>query len=256
MDYMAVLAALEEVARLAGAALMGIAGSEGGATPLGTGVGGDQTLTVDRLAEETILKSLSGEFDGYAVVSEEAGNVRGGSPILVIDPVDGSLNASRNIPFYAVSIALAERPSLDGVVLGVVHAPALNLTFTAVRGEGAFMNGRRITPSGHKFGRVIGLASPAAFHLEVGSTISRLLAKGYRVRVLGSASLGVCLAAAGSLDAYADPWGSLRPFDVAAAQLVAKEAGCHVDLSTDSLDPRSRLSIKVSRFRELVEELF
>src|SRR5262249_23151749 len=87
---------------------------------VGVGLGGDETAAIHRAAEEAILARVQ-EAAG-AVVSEEVGRVGGtGLPLVVVDPIDGSLNAKRGIPFFSLSIAVAEGETMDDVAFGFVH---------------------------------------------------------------------------------------------------------------------------------------
>ncbi len=91
--------------------------------PQGAGAGGDTTVLVDRLAEEIVIDVLGRQDGGLTLISEEAGEVAMGapSPIVVVDPIDGSLNAKRGLPIFATSIALADGPTMGDVGLG--HGP-------------------------------------------------------------------------------------------------------------------------------------
>ena len=99
---------------------------------VGAGLGGDETTAIDRAAEEVILARI-GEAAG-AVVSEEIGRVGAGLPLVVVDPIDGSLNAKRGIPFFSLSIAVAEGETMDDVVFGFVHDFGSREEWTARRG--------------------------------------------------------------------------------------------------------------------------
>src|SRR5213076_3326858 len=108
---------------------------------VGAGEGGDETTAIDQAAEDVILARVR-EAAG-AVVSEEVGRVGGDAlPLVVVDPIDGSLNAKRGIPFFSVSIAVAEGETMDDIVFGFVHDFGSHEEWTARRGEGAWLNGR------------------------------------------------------------------------------------------------------------------
>ena len=123
---------------------------------IGTGVGGDETTEVDAAAEDAIVARLERlhieEGLDFHLVSEELGErIYGRSPTLrvVVDPIDGSLNAKRNIPFFSVSIAVAEGSAMGDVFLGFVHDFGSGEEWTATRGGGAWLNGERLG----RFGR-------------------------------------------------------------------------------------------------------
>ena len=113
---------------------------------VGEGLGGDDTTAIDRAAEEVILARVR-EAAG-AIVSEEVGRVGGiGLPLVVVDPIDGSLNAKRGIPFFSLSIAVAGGETMDDVVFGFVHDFGSREEWTARRGEGAWLDGEPLALS-------------------------------------------------------------------------------------------------------------
>jgi myo-inositol-1(or 4)-monophosphatase len=195
----------------------------------GVGEGGDHALELDRRCEDVIfseLEALAAEGASFVAVSEERGEVSfgdGGEARVVIDPIDGSLNARRTIPFHSVSIAVASGPTMADVEFGFVHDFGVGEEFAAVRGDGAELGGERIAvgPDSEKL-EVLGIESaepswalPALRALE-GSV--------YRIRVVGSIAITASYVAAGRFDAML----SLRPcrsVDIAAAQLIVREAG-------------------------------
>ena len=87
---------------------------------VGSGKGGDETTAIDAAAERVILARFAG-LDGLTIVSEEVGTIGGGETFVVIDPIDGSLNAKRGIGFFALSIAVASGPTMGDVDFGFVH---------------------------------------------------------------------------------------------------------------------------------------
>lgn len=201
---------------------------------VGMGADGTPTKHIDELAERVVLDESARLGIEADILSEEAGLVeRGGRHLLVADPVDGTHNATRGLPFYCVSLALA-RGSLEGVEEGVVVNIPTGDVFHAVRGGGATCNGRplRVRPwQGGKDTVSIYLgpdAPPGAFELTH-------LPK--RVRNFGAAALELSLVASGALDGYVQ-WGNpLRVTDVAAGALILREAGGEVyDLAGSRLD--------------------
>src|ERR687895_2593186 len=111
------------------------------------GEGGDMTLVIDRAAEDAVLAELEALGLPLTAISEERGEVElngGGAVRVVIDPVDGSLNAKRRLPFAAVSIAVASGPRMGDVQVGYVAELESARDWWAVRGGGAFRQGERL----------------------------------------------------------------------------------------------------------------
>jgi NAD+ kinase len=190
------------------------------------GAAGSPTEELDRIAEAQVLSSLDEEGIDWNVLSEEAGFVkRGGSRLLVVDPVDGSHNALRGFPMSTVSLALG-RSTLGDVQVGVVHNLDNGVTHWAERGGGAFRDGRPLHTRTWE-------ARTELFCVNLGrhstSRAAKLAEKGRRVRSLGCASLELAMVAQGSADAYFfenDVEGrNLRVTDIAAAYLIVREAG-------------------------------
>ena len=204
---------------------------QSGATPhrgeiVAIGAAGSPTEELDRIAEAQVLSSLEEEGVDWNVLSEEAGFVqRGGSRLLVVDPVDGSHNALRGFPMSTVSLALGQS-TLGDIDVGVVHNLDNGVTHWAERGYGAFRDGHRLRTRTWE-------VRSELFCVNLGrhSTprAARLAEKGRRVRSLGCASLELAMVAQGSADAYFfenDNEGrNLRVTDIAAAYLVVREAG-------------------------------
>ena len=214
---------------------------------LARGEGGDDTTAIDAAAERVILA----RFDGLdaTIVSEEAGELGTGSRRIVIDPIDGSLNAKRGIPFFSISIAVAEGDTMNDVQFAYVYDFGSREEWTAHRGEGAFLDGERLGAQRPK-GRIELLAFEATLTSEVADKASAFNGIAYRIRIMGSLALSLCHLAAGRLDAVC----SLKPYrsvDVAAGQLLVRECGlvvANVDagdaFTAAPLDlvPRSRIA--------------
>jgi myo-inositol-1(or 4)-monophosphatase len=221
----------------------------------GVGEGGDRTLAIDRAAEDVVfaeLEQLAGEGASFLAVSEERGEISfgsGGENRVVIDPIDGSLNARRTIPSFAVSIAVSSGRSMADVEFGFVHDFGADDEFTARRGEGADLNGApaRVAPEAERL-EVVGVESAEPeWSLPV---LEALSGKVFRLRVVGAIAISAAYVGAGRFDAML----SLRPcrsVDAAAAQLIAREAGGFVafgegGLSEAWLDLESRYPIAVA----------
>jgi myo-inositol-1(or 4)-monophosphatase len=162
------------------------------------------------------------------VVSEEIGRVGEGPPLVVVDPIDGSLNAKRGIPFFSLSIAVAEGETMNDVVFGFVHDFGSREEWTARRGEGAWLNGEPLGAVLPKDEIEI-LSFEATRTSLVAQEAPRVAELAYRLRIMGSLALSLCHLAGGRVDAVC----SLKParsVDIAAAQLLCREVGLAVDL--------------------------
>jgi myo-inositol-1(or 4)-monophosphatase len=194
---------------------------------VGAGRGGDETTAIDKAAEDVILARVR-EAAG-AIVSEEVGRLGGEAlPLVVVDPIDGSLNAKRGIPFFSLSIAVAEGETMDDVVFGFVHDFGSREEWTARRGEGAWLNGEPLGDVAPK-DMVEILSFEATLTSLVARDASKVADLAHRLRIMGSLALSFCHLAAGRVDAVC----SLKParsVDIAAAQLLCRELGLAVDL--------------------------
>jgi myo-inositol-1(or 4)-monophosphatase len=226
----------------------------------GEGEGGDTTLAVDRAAEDAVFAALSSFGVPLVVVSEERGEVslnggrEGGLVRVVVDPVDGSMNAKRGLPFACVSIAVASGPRMGDVEVAYVAELEPPQDWWAVRGEGAFLGGRLLAPLEPGPLEVLGLetARPALVARSA-EAIAGLEAR--RLRVLGSVAAAMCLVAAGRLDAMIT-LREVRSVDVAAAQLIVEEAGGAVALpGGDALDLSLRTRAAAARDAAMLERL-
>ena len=192
---------------------------------------GDFVSAADKKAETTLFEELSKARPGYGFVMEEGGSVEGAdkSHTWHIDPLDGTTNFLHGIPIFAVSIGLEREGHL---VAGVVYNPAVDELFIAERGQGAYLNNRRLRVSARRqLGDcVIGCGIP---HLGKRRTHPRFLMEAQAVmgqvsnlRRLGAAALDLCCVAAGRYDGYWER--DIRTWDMAGGLVVAREAGATV----------------------------
>jgi myo-inositol-1(or 4)-monophosphatase len=194
---------------------------------VGSGKGGDETTAIDAAAERAILARFE-KLDGLTIVSEEVGVIGDGATFVVIDPIDGSLNAKRGIGFFALSIAVASGPTMGDVDFGFVHDFGTEEEWTATRGEGATLDGRPLEGDLPKE-RIEILAFEATRTASVAEKAAAVVDLAYRLRIMGSLALSLCHLAAGRIDAVC----SLKParsVDIAAAQLLVLERGLAIDL--------------------------
>ncbi len=202
---------------------------------VGTGVGGDETTAIDAAVEQAIVRRFeSAGIDGV-LVSEELGELQlgaGGKARVVLDPIDGSLNAKRGIGFFSLSIAFAHGPTMGDVDFGFVHDFGTEEEWTAGRGEGAYLNGRVLDGERPK-DKIEILAFEATRTASVAEKAPAVVELAYRLRIMGSLALSLCHLAAGRVDAVC----SLKParsVDIAAAQLLVREQGLAIDLPDES----------------------
>ena len=237
-----------------------MASTEARSVRYGRGEGGDTTLAVDRAAEDAVFDHLQRLRLPMLAVSEERGEVslnggnEGGPVRVVVDPVDGSMNAKRGLPFACVSIAVASGSRMADVQVGFVAELDPPRDWWAVRGEGAWLSGDRLGPLEPGPMEVLGLetARPA---LVAGAAEAIAGLEARRLRVLGSVAASMCLVAAGRLDAMIT-LREVRSVDVAAAQLIVEEAGGAVALpGGDALDLSLRTRAAAARDAQLLERL-
>ncbi|HEX3455510.1 MAG TPA: inositol monophosphatase family protein [Gaiellaceae bacterium] len=194
---------------------------------VGEGLGGDETTAIDKAAEDAIIARVR-EAAG-AVVSEEVGRLGDSpTPLVVVDPIDGSLNAKRGIPFFSISIAVAEGETMDDVGFGFVFDFGSREEWTARRGEGAWLNGEPLGAERPKEEVEI-LSFEATRTTLIVEQAPKIADLAYRLRIMGSLALSLCHLAAGRVDAVC----SLKParsVDIAAAQLLCTELGLAIDL--------------------------
>ena len=201
---------------------------------LRTGEGGDDTTAIDAAAESAVVRRLEALDEDFTLVSEELGErvFGSGAPWRVVcDPIDGSLNAKRGIPFFSLSLAVADGATMSDVVFGYVYDFGSGEEWTAERGGGAFLDGARL--GGVKPKDTIEILSfEATTTAEVADKAAAMVGSAYRLRIMGSLALSLCHLAAGRVDGVC----SLKParsVDIAAAQLLVRECRLAIDLVDD-----------------------
>jgi myo-inositol-1(or 4)-monophosphatase len=198
---------------------------------VGRGLGGDDTTAIDAAAERAIVGRLDAAGPDFTLVSEELGRRAGqdGSPlVVVVDPIDGSINAKRGVPFFALSVAVADGPEMADVLFGYVFDFGSGEEWTAARGEGARLNGAPL--GGVRPKERIEILSLEATETDlVARHAPGLVGLAYRLRIMGSLAISLCHLAAGRVDAVCS-LKAARAVDIAAAQLLVREVGLAIDL--------------------------
>jgi myo-inositol-1(or 4)-monophosphatase len=206
-------------------AIKGLIGTPKGDQIIGIGADGTPSRLIDIAAEDTALEILSSSGIDMKIVSEEKGVlIFGDKPefTVVLDPLDGTYNATHNIPFYCISIAIGDSELSD-----IRYAKVFNLVnrtdFTAVLGGGAYYNNNKeIQVSSTSR---IEECSVAGYGYNNGEEVFKRLSRHVRrIRTLGSAALELCYVASGKFDAFIDLRNRLRTTDVAAGVLIINEA--------------------------------
>lgn len=208
--------------------MLPLSGTEAGRAQHKVGAGGDITVELDRAAEAVVFGELATvveQGEQFSVLSEEAGQRRFGAdyPLVLVDPVDGSLNAKQGVPLFGLMLAVLDGPALDDVLAGLVLNLNTGEEWTAVRGEGAWRAGKRLVPMPRSEPdriELMGLEStPRALQVA-----HPLVERSSKIRILGSMALSIALTAAGGFDIFCAPL-RVRVFDMAASLLLLNEAG-------------------------------
>jgi len=184
----------------------------------------DLVTQADRETEAAIKEYLLGRYPDHAFLGEEGGQEHEAEYRWIVDPLDGTVNFAHRFPFFAVSIGLEVRGRLE---LGVVLDSTRDELFWAVRGRGAYLNGRplRVSATDHLIGSLLATGFPYDVNKDQENLtyFERVLRKGLTVRRPGAAALDLSYVAAGRLDGFWEV--KLKPWDVAAAIVIVEEAG-------------------------------
>lgn len=189
----------------------------------------DPVTEADTGAERLIIKAIRRSFPDDDILTEETADQRRSSRRRwIIDPLDGTTNFSHGFPFWCVSIAFEERGRVEA---GVVYSPVLGELFTARRGQGAFLNGRRIRVSRQtRLDRsLLATGFPYDVHTSRSDNLAyfrRFIKRAQAVRRPGSAAMDLAYVACGRFDGFWEM--KLKPWDMAAASLIVEEAGGRV----------------------------
>jgi myo-inositol-1(or 4)-monophosphatase len=220
----------------------------------------DLVTEIDHQSEKYLLGEVQRDFPAHHIVAEESGIIQGNvENIWYIDPLDGTVNYAHHIPVFCVSIGYAFQGQLT---LGAVYDPLRDELFSAERGNGAFLNGKRLQASATSELKRSLLVTGFPYDtwntkLDNFANFTKFAKMTQGVRRLGSAALDLAYVGAGRFDGY---WElSLKPWDVAAGGLICKEAGAIVTNIHGDEDfissPQSILAAAPGIHARMLEEL-
>ncbi|MHA1458540.1 MAG: inositol monophosphatase family protein [Promethearchaeota archaeon] len=223
-----------------------ILGSKKAAEKAERGAGGDISMQIDLIAEKIVIDTLENENANLLLISEELGERYIGSKekaiksqnVLIIDPVDGSNNAVRGIPYCSISIAYAIGKGIKDIKKAVVLDLVSKDIYWAVKGEGAYLNDQVIHVSN------LDLSDNCFFELNL-PKLKPIIERFHRIRILGSSALTLCQVSKGSMEAFINLRESNRLVDVAAGLLILREAkGKFFSLDGSEIDQNLSIDLK------------
>ena len=229
---------------------------------LGKGAGGDPMKPIDLIAEKAIVEILQQHGVSFTLISEESGVKEFGEEskqcYVTVDPIDGTTNLVRGLPFYASSIAISTMPALSTVFAALVTDLFHDTTYTALEGKGAYRDGKEIAPSALTSleEAVIGLDLNSYKVKEIAPQLTSLIQKTKHIRHFGANALELCYVADGLTEAFVDIRGKLRVTDMAAGFLIVKEAGGTITAPEGhaldvKLDPKQKIKFIASGNRQM-----
>lgn len=201
----------------------------------------DLVTEFDVKVENFIIERIREAFPDYGIVAEESALSSNNPDKIIIDPIDGTTNFVHGIPNVAISIGLFKH---DIPTAGVVYNPIQDELYHAVKGEGAFCNGKRVQVTGEERFKHALVATGFPYTIDKSKEdfewnmqkVAALLPEVQDIRRLGAASLDLCYVARGSFEGYYEM--NLKPWDVAAGIVILAEAGGMVtDQNGEDYDP-------------------
>lgn len=233
---------------------------------LGRGAGGDPMKPIDLVTEKAIVEVLQQHCASFTLISEESGVKEFGAKptqcYVTVDPIDGTTNLVRGLPFYASSIAVSTMPALSTVFAALVTDLFHDTTYTALQGKGAYRDGKKITPSARTSleEAVIGLDLNSYKVKEIAPQLTSLIQKTKHIRHFGANALELCYVADGLTDAFVDIRGKLRVTDMAAGFLIVKEAGGIITAPEGhaldvKLDPKQKIKFIASGNKQMHKKI-
>ena len=240
-------------------------GTVEGNKKFGRGAGGDISRRIDLDAEKAVMDTLQRHNFNPTIIGEECGILQGKDGFLIMDAMDGTMNASRGLPFYCCSLAYSIDFRLSSVVDAAVIDLSLGDIYYASKEEGAYWNGDRICADRSRARNnsiseqyfqqdiVIGM-NISGISADAFNRLSRLISRSIHIRHFGANALELCYFARGLMDAYIDFRGKIRATDMAAAYLIVKEAGAKI-YSDDGSELESELGVnKTMSFMAVIDD--
>ena len=217
----------------------------------------DYVTAADSMSEKLIRSIISEDFPDDQILGEEYGGVSGHSRRWIIDPIDGTVDFMSSFPCYTISIAYEDE---DGIAFGIVAVPRQSEVFSAIRGEGAFLNGSPIhTDEREDVSETLALlVPPHRNHLRMDGymvQMRRFYELFSDMRSIGSAALSLCYVACGRCTSYYEL--GLHIYDCAAGIMIVREAGGRITLLSDdesSMDIVATSSAVHERVLELLDD--
>ena len=260
------LGVLVECAESMKSAVIPLFGTSEAMEGFGLGAGGDVKKRIDLAAEDALIETLQKHDVSCTLISEEAGIRQIGTHTsgfyVVADPVDGTANAVRGLPFADISLAASTKPMLSGVEVAVVADVMRDATYTAKKGEGAYKNGIRLKPSETiKLEEAfVGVDFSTFRTRELVDRLTEVLEIARHLRHFGANALEICYVADGTTDAFIDIRGKLRITDIAAAYLILLEAGGvftapEGTLLNVPLEPKQRVSLVAAANKSIYDTI-
>jgi len=233
---------------------------------LGIGAGGDPVKKIDMVAENAIINTLRKHEISFTLISEESGVKEYGEKAdecyVTTDPIDGTTNLMRGIPFYATSIAISREPLLNKIHTALVADLFHGITYTAQKGHGGYRNYQKITPSNNISleEAVIGIDLNSYKVQRIIPQLTLLIQRTKHIRHFGANALELCYVADGTTDAFIDIRGKLRTTDVAAAWLIIEEVSAIITTPDGKpldvkLDPRQNVEFVAAGNHEIHETI-
>lgn len=232
---------------------------------LGMGAGGDLMKPADLASESAIVKTLKDHGVSFTLISEESGIKKYGESAkdyyLTVDPIDGTTNLTRRLPFYCTSIAVSSNPYLGDVYAGMVADLVHDQTYMAFSNKGAFCNNEPIhTSKTQKLCEACVGLDLNAYKTDLNLNCRKIIQNIKHTRHFGANALEICYVASGITDAFVDLRGKIRTTDVAAGFLIAKEAGAIITDQSNQpinvpLDPKQTLDFIASANLEVHRQI-